>query len=74
MAQTIGPLSRERQVIGVELEGHGHTALRKTPMSHERNGDDVAAVLRHLRSQRRISRATRTAATRRSAWRRISRA
>jgi hypothetical protein len=29
MAQTIGPLSRERQVIGVELEGHGHTALRK---------------------------------------------
>jgi pimeloyl-ACP methyl ester carboxylesterase len=49
MAQTIVPLSRERQVIGVELEGHGHTALRKTPMSHERNGDDVAAVLRHLK-------------------------
>src|SRR5687767_6924133 len=31
MAQTIAPLSRERQVIGIELEGHGHTALRKTP-------------------------------------------
>ena len=42
-------MSRERQVIGIELEGHGHTALRKTPMSHERNGDDVAAVLRHLK-------------------------
>jgi pimeloyl-ACP methyl ester carboxylesterase len=49
MAKTIEPLSRERQVIGIELEGHGHTALRKTPMSHARNGDDVAAVLRHLK-------------------------
>jgi pimeloyl-ACP methyl ester carboxylesterase len=48
MAQTIVPLSRERQVIGIDLEGHGHTALRETPMTHERNGDDVAAVLRHL--------------------------
>lgn len=48
MAQTIGPLSRERQVIGIDLEGHGRTALRTTPMSHERNGDDVATVLRHL--------------------------
>ena len=49
MAQTIGPLSRRRQVIGIDLEGHGRTALRATPMSHERNGDDVAAVLRHLK-------------------------
>jgi pimeloyl-ACP methyl ester carboxylesterase len=49
MATTIEPLSRRRQVIGIELEGHAHTALRKTPMSHERNGDDVAAVLRHLK-------------------------
>jgi pimeloyl-ACP methyl ester carboxylesterase len=48
MAQVIGPLSRERQVIGVDLEGHGRTALRETPMSHEKLGDDVAAVLRHL--------------------------
>ena len=35
MAQMIGPLSRERQVIGIDLEGHGRTALRATPMSHE---------------------------------------
>jgi len=49
MAQIIGPLSRHHQVIGIELEGHGHTALRSTPMSHERNGNDVAAVLRHLK-------------------------
>jgi len=48
MTQVIGPLSRERQVIAIDLEGHGRTALRETPMSHERLGDDVAAVLRHL--------------------------
>ena len=42
-------MPRERQVIGIDLEGHGRTALRATPMSHERNGDDVAAVLRHLK-------------------------
>jgi pimeloyl-ACP methyl ester carboxylesterase len=52
MTQTIGPLSRQRQVIGVDLEGHGRTALRVTPMSHERNGEDVAAVLRHLKLAR----------------------
>jgi pimeloyl-ACP methyl ester carboxylesterase len=49
MAQIIGPLSAMRQVIGIDLEGHGHTALRETPMTHERNGDDVAAVLKHLK-------------------------
>lgn len=48
MAKVIDPLSRTRKVIGIDLEGHGRTALRGTPMSHERNGDDVAAVLRHL--------------------------
>ena len=48
MAQVIGPLSERRQVIAIDLEGHGQTGLRDTPMSHERNGDDVAAVLRHL--------------------------
>ena len=49
MVQVIAPLSRTRQVIAIDLEGHGRTALRNTPMSHERNGDDVAAVLRHLK-------------------------
>ncbi len=49
MTQVIGPLSRKRQVIAIDLEGHGRTALRSTPLSHERNGDDVAAVLRHLK-------------------------
>lgn len=50
--QVIGPLSRERQVIAIDLEGHGHTPLRATPMTHEKLGDDVAAVLRHLNISR----------------------
>lgn len=49
MAQVIGPLSKNRQVVGIDLEGHGKTGLRDTPMTHERLGDDVAAVLRHLK-------------------------
>ena len=48
MAQIIGPLSDTRQVIAIDLEGHGRTGLRDTPMSVEKNGDDIAAVLRHL--------------------------
>lgn len=47
-AQITGPLSETRQVIAIDLEGHGRTALRESPLSPERNGDDVAAVLRHL--------------------------
>jgi pimeloyl-ACP methyl ester carboxylesterase len=47
-AQITGPLAERRQVIAIDLEGHGRTGLRDTPMSHERNGDDIAAVLRHL--------------------------
>jgi pimeloyl-ACP methyl ester carboxylesterase len=49
MIQVIGPLAKTRQVIAIDLEGHGRTALRATPLSHEKNGDDVAAVLRHLK-------------------------
>ena len=52
MVQVIGPLARERQAIAIDLEGHGRTPLRQTPMSHEKNGDDVAAVLRHLKIHR----------------------
>jgi len=52
MTQVIGPLARDRQVIAIDLEGHGRTALRQTPMTHEKLGDDVAAVLRHLKIAR----------------------
>ena len=41
-------LSKSRQVIAIELQGHGHTADRDRPLRYERIADDVAAVLRHL--------------------------
>jgi pimeloyl-ACP methyl ester carboxylesterase len=52
MQQVIAPLARGRQVIAIDLEGHGRTTLRQTPMTHEKLGDDVAAVLRHLKIAR----------------------
>ena len=39
---------RTRQVIAVELQGHGHTADVDRPLSYEQMADDVAALLRHL--------------------------
>ena len=41
-------LSRDRQVIAVELQGHGRTADIDRPLSYEAMADDVAALLRHL--------------------------
>ncbi|BCH19597.1 alpha/beta fold hydrolase [Mesorhizobium sp. L-2-11] len=31
MAQVTGPLSRRRQIIAIDLEGHGHRALQTRP-------------------------------------------
>jgi pimeloyl-ACP methyl ester carboxylesterase len=45
-------LARGRQVIGVDLHGHGRTALGDRPISLVDMGDDVAAVLRALGHQR----------------------
>ncbi len=41
-------LAETRQVIGVELQAHGHTADIDRPMTNEQNADDIAALLRHL--------------------------
>ena len=41
-------LARTRQVVAVELQGHGHTADVDRPLSYEQMADDVAALLRHL--------------------------
>jgi pimeloyl-ACP methyl ester carboxylesterase len=41
-------LARSRQVIGVELQAHGHTADVDRPFSFEQMGDDVAALIKHL--------------------------
>ncbi len=50
--QMFGPvlktLAQNRQVIGVDLEGHGHTALGPGEISLPRMGDDMAAILREL--------------------------
>jgi len=41
-------LARSRQVIAVELQGHGHTADVDRPFSFERLSDDVAELIQHL--------------------------
>jgi pimeloyl-ACP methyl ester carboxylesterase len=42
------PLAASRQVIAVELQGHGHTADTDRPMTIEAMADDVVALLDHL--------------------------
>ncbi len=44
----IPELSRHRQIIAVELQGHGHTADVNRPESFEQDADDVAALLKYL--------------------------
>src|SRR5215471_5627992 len=41
-------LAETRQVIGVELQGHGHTADIDRPLSFEQMADDVAALIQRL--------------------------
>ena len=43
------PLAETRQVIAVEMQGHGHTADTDRPMSFASMGDDIAALLDHLK-------------------------
>src|SRR5438270_4932635 len=42
------PLTTSRQVIAVELQGHGHTADTDRPMTIEALAGDVVALLDHL--------------------------
>ena len=42
------PLAASRQVIAVELQGHGHTADTDRPMTIEALAGDVVALLDHL--------------------------
>lgn len=42
-------LAAKRQVIGVELQGHGHTAdIDDRPLTLQQLADDVAALIQHL--------------------------
>jgi pimeloyl-ACP methyl ester carboxylesterase len=45
-------LSKRRQVIAIESQGHGHTADVDRPLTFEQMGDDAAALLRHLQIPR----------------------
>jgi pimeloyl-ACP methyl ester carboxylesterase len=44
----IDPLATTRQVIAVEMQGHGHTADTDRPMNLVQIGDDIAALLDYL--------------------------
>lgn len=46
--QLLPTLAEKRQVIGVDLQGHGHTADIDRPFSFEQFGDDVAALMKYL--------------------------
>ena len=48
MGEFVPELAKTRQVIGVELQGHGHTADVDRPLSYEAMANDVAALIHHL--------------------------
>lgn len=52
MGAIVPLLARSRQVIAVELEGHGRTADLDRPLSMEQMADDVAGLLDHLQLPR----------------------
>lgn len=41
-------LSGERKVIAMDLQAHGRTADRQTPLSFEQDADDIAQLLKNL--------------------------
>lgn len=41
-------LTKKRQIIGVELQAHGHTNDRNTNLTFEQDADDVATLLNNL--------------------------
>jgi pimeloyl-ACP methyl ester carboxylesterase len=45
-------LSKERQVIAVEMQGHGHTADIERPLRYELLADDIAALLTQIGIER----------------------
>src|SRR2546428_7810581 len=45
-------LAEGRQVIAVDLQGHGRTADIDRPLSPELMADDIAALIKHLKLER----------------------
>ena len=50
--QILSNLAEHRQVIGIELQAHGHTADIDRPLSFESMADDVGALIAHLGLER----------------------
>jgi len=48
LANVFPSLTRNRQLIAVELQGHGRTADIDRPITFEQHADDIAALLKHL--------------------------
>ncbi len=48
MGEVVPYLAETRQVIAVELQGHGRTADIDRPLSYEQMADDVAALIEYL--------------------------
>jgi pimeloyl-ACP methyl ester carboxylesterase len=48
MGEVVPELAKTRQVIAVELQGHGRTADIDRPLSYEQMADDVAALVDHV--------------------------
>jgi pimeloyl-ACP methyl ester carboxylesterase len=48
MGEIVPRLAESRQIIAVELQGHGRTADVDRPLTYEQMADDVAALLRHI--------------------------
>lgn len=53
-AGLIPTLSKDHQVIAVELQGHGRTSDRDTPITYEGMSADVAALLDHLKIEKAV--------------------
>ena len=49
----LGPLAASRQVIAVELQGHGHTADIDRPLSVPALADDIASGMKLAAAQSR---------------------
>src|SRR5215469_6704153 len=48
MGALVPQLAATRRVIGVELQGHGHTGDIERPLRYETMADDIATLIRHL--------------------------
>jgi pimeloyl-ACP methyl ester carboxylesterase len=46
--KVIPHLARHHKVIGIELQAHGRTGDRDTPISFQQDADDVAALMKNL--------------------------